>query len=128
VCARRLSLSIALLCYCPAADSYELKKRALHVYAEKQRVPDFRSAAACPLSKGTVILAVTPHSVAACHHDPAVQGQVHVFPFHPARCLPSLPSLAQRRSLARPPACRRAAGTCATAGRALRSSWLRWGG
>ena len=28
-----------------AADTFELKKRALHVYAEKQRVPDFRSAA-----------------------------------------------------------------------------------
>lgn len=34
--------SRASLCCRPAADSFELKKRALHVYAEKQRVPDFR--------------------------------------------------------------------------------------
>ena len=27
---------------CACADTFELKKRALHVYGEKQRVPDFR--------------------------------------------------------------------------------------
>ncbi len=28
--------------HCSPADAFELKKRALHVYAEKQRVPEFR--------------------------------------------------------------------------------------
>ena len=33
----------------PPADTFELKQRALHVYAEKQRVPDFRCVAAVAL-------------------------------------------------------------------------------